>query len=99
MEKKNIGHTVRLNDLNKVYMTFRSAFKAMGFNNQMQNPHSPHVLRESKGEFFKVFTVGKGQFSELIGIQDEHGNQILVKEIGVTLVKRSCTRYSDNFNL
>lgn len=83
-----INETVRLNKLNRVYSTFPSAFKAMGFNDIDVNPKNIRELKKQKGKFFKVFSIGKGKFENLIGIQNEDGTQILVERIGITIIKK-----------
>lgn len=86
--KLEINDTVRLNKLNRVYSAFPSAFKALGFNETVINPRNIHQLRFMKGKLFKIFAIGTGKFSNLIGIQNEDGTQILVEQIGITVLKR-----------
>lgn len=88
MRNLEVNETVRLNKLNKVYSAFPSAFKALGFENKTRNPQNVHQLRFCKNKLFKVFTIGKGKYENLVGIQDENGTQILVETIGITVLKK-----------
>mgnify|MGYP000876014569 CR=1 FL=1 len=92
-----VGQTVRLKNLNRVYTTFSTAFKKLGFNNIVRNPENVISLKEFKGDFFKVFSVPSenGNFGGLIGIQNDQGIQLLVDAKGVNRIKRGkVTNYS-----
>ncbi len=95
--KLEINDTVRLNKLNRVYSAFPSAFKALGFNDIVRNPKNTYQLRFLKGKLFKIFAIGTGKFSNLIGIQNEDGVQILVEQHGITVLKRKICK--DNYLL
>lgn len=84
-----MGDSVRLNKLNGVYTTFTAGFKKLGFKDKTRNPQNVLHLKELKGDFFKVFAIGKKDFSELVGIENKDSTiQLLVERRAVTVVRK-----------
>lgn len=81
------GQKVILVKANRVYATYCSAFKALGFANQIQNPRFVSDIQRFKGKMFTIFAVGEDKYEGFIGIINENGEELLVQESGLRVAK------------
>lgn len=77
-----IGDTVRIINLGKVYSNFSDVFESMGFKHKRHN----HSSSDQQGQHAVVFgkQLHPGSFSAMLyGIQLKNGEQLLIGEKGI----------------
>jgi hypothetical protein len=84
-----IGSRVKIKNLGEIYSTYWTKFKEMGFKNPETAKNINYEIFDKSIEF-KVFAKSDHECDNIMlyGIEDKNGNQFLIGESGLKLIRK-----------